>query len=150
MATITLYNSPGERNLLNRSMSSVATLNNVEITEPTNIETPEILIDMNSNYLGVDYVYIQEFSRYYFRNDIRIENGNQFRLFLESDPLMSFRNSILNSQCVARRSTSRINPEIEDTLVSFKDVPSYEYREAATGFTPDGTGECYVLTLGGK
>lgn len=147
---IILYKSPGERNLLNRSMELVATLSNVQINEPANIETPEILLNYNVDYLDVDYVYIEKFKRYYFRNDIRIENGNQMRFILESDPLMSFRSSILNSSCIAKRSSSRINPEIEDTLVSFKDVPYYEYRECATGFTPGGNGACYVLTLGGK
>ena len=148
--TVTLYNSPGERNLLNRTMTKIVDLENVEITEPCNIETPEILIDRNDTYINCDYVYIPAFSRYYFRNDIRIENGNQFRLFLESDPLTSFRSSIMSSRCVARRSTNRINPEIVDNQVVFKTIPKRDYRKAATGFNPTGTGGCYILTLGGK
>ena len=148
--TITLYNSPGERNLLNRPMTLVKAFSNVEVIEPCNIETPEILLNMDSSILNCDYAYIQEFDRYYFRNDLRIENGNQMRFFLESDPLMSFRSNILNSQVVARRSTNRINPEIQDNEMVFKAVPTIDYRECATGFTPDGTGYCYVLTLGGK
>lgn len=148
--TVTLYKSPGERNLLNRKMTLTKTFSNIEIIEPCNIETPEILLNMDTSLLECDYVYIQEFKRYYFRNDLKIENGNQMRFILESDPLMSFRSSILNSQVVARRSTNRINPELQDHEMAFKSVPTIDYRECATGFTPDGTGHCYVLTLGGK
>lgn len=146
---VILYQSPGERNVLNRQLTQIASLD-CEIIEPFDIESPELLINANDSYLNIDYVYISKFGRYYFRNDLRIENGNQFRFLLESDPLMSFKSQILNSQVVAKRSTSRPNPEIVDNMVSFKDIPTYEYRECPTGFTPDGSGECYVLTLGGK
>lgn len=147
---VNFYNSPGERNLLNRSMNLIGTLDSVQITEPCNIETPEIYFAYDPTFLNADYVYIPQFNRYYFRNDLRIENGNFFRFYLESDPLMSFRNNIMASQCVARRSTNRINPQIRDDQVSFKVNPRYVYKELPGGFTPDGNGYCYILTLGGK
>ena len=148
--TVHFYNSPGERNLLNRSMALISTLNDVQITLPYNIETPDILFNYNASLLSADYVYIPELGRYYFRNDIKIENGNQMRFFLESDPLTSFKNAILNSQCVARRSSNRINVELQDTQAAFKAAPYYEYKELPGGFSPDGNGYCYILTLGGK
>lgn len=148
--TITLYKSPGERNLLNRSLTVVKTMSTIETTDVVNIETPEILIDRDDSVIGFDYAYIPAFSRYYFLNDMRIENGNQFRLFLESDPLMSFKSGILSSSCIAKRSTSHVNPEIEDTLTVFKNIPKMDYRKTQYGFSPDGSGACYILTLGGK
>ena len=48
------YNSPGERNLLNRSMTSVGTLDSVQITEPCNIETPEIFFAYDATFLNAD------------------------------------------------------------------------------------------------
>lgn len=148
--TVNFYNSPGERNLLNRSMSLIKTLNDVQITLPYNIETPDILFNFDASLLATDYVYIPELNRYYFRNDIRIENGSQMRFYLESDPLISFRNSIMASQCVARRSTNRINPQLRDEQVAFKANPRLVYKELPGGFSPDGNGYCYILTLGGK
>lgn len=148
--TIILYKSPGERNLLNRSMTEVKTMSTIETTDTVNIETPELLIDRDDSIIGFDYAYIAKFKRYYFLNDMQIENGNQFRLFLESDPLMSFRSGILSSPCIAKRSTSNINPEIEDPMIVLKNKPKMDYRKCANGFNPSGTGKCYVLTLGGK
>ena len=148
---INLYKSPGERNILGRTKTSVKTMSSCEITDVCNIETPEILIDRDDTILGkFDYVEIPAFSRFYFLNGFEIVNGNQFKLYLESDPLESFKASILSSQAIAKRSTNKGNPEIEDPLMVFKNIPKYETRKCPTGFAPDGTGSCYVFILGGK
>lgn len=148
--TVTLYSSPGERNILNRSKAQLQSMTAVQATDILNVETPEILLDANSNVLSCDYVFISEFSRYYFINAKEIVNGNQYKLYLESDPLESFKKSIFASQAIAKRSTNKGNPEIEDPLMVFKNIPKYETRKCPTGFAPDGTGSCYVFILGGK
>ena len=147
---ITLYKSPGERNRLSRPLTEVKTYQNAQLTDVVNVETPELLINRDDTIIGFDYAYIPKFKRYYFLNDIQVVNGNQFKLFLESDPLMSFRQWILNSSCIAKRSTSNINPEIEDNQAAFKNIPKRIHFKMANGFEPSATGWCYVLTLGGK
>lgn len=147
---ITLYKSPGERNRLSRPLTTVKTYNNAQLTDVVNVETPELLVNRDDTIIGFDYAYIPTFNRYYFLNDLQVVNGNQFKLFLESDPLMSFRQGILNSSCIAKRSTSNINPEIEDNQAAFKNIPKRIHFKMAEGFTPSATGWCYVLTLGGK
>ena len=148
--TITLYKSPGERNLLNRNMVVVKTMLTVETTDTIDISAPDILIERDNNVIGFDYAYIPAFKRYYFLNSMDIINGNQFLLHLVCDPLMSFRNQILNSQCVAKRSTSNINQELEDNQVAFKSTPKRINRKMSIGFNPSSSGGCYILTLGGK
>lgn len=145
-----LYNSPGERNLLSRTMTLIASKTAVNTTEVVNIETPDLLIDYAAGYLATNYVYVEEYGRYYFVNDISIVNGNQIRLQLESDPLYSFRSSILGSPCIAKRSTSQPNPGIEDNLSNFKPEPKRIYRHMPGGFSPASSGYTYILTLGGK
>ncbi|MBO7132406.1 hypothetical protein J6V85_04115 [Candidatus Saccharibacteria bacterium] len=148
--TVTLYKSPGERNILGRAKTVVKTLSAVEATDVLNIETPELLIDRDDSIIGFDYAHIAAFNRYYFLNSMEVVNGNQFKLYLESDPLESFSAGINSSKCIARRSSNHPNPEIEDPLVVFKNIPEYDTKKCATGFSPDGSGHCYVLTLGGK
>lgn len=147
---ITLYKSPGERNRLSRPLTEVKTYQNAQLTDVVNVETPELLINRDDNVIGFDYAYIPKFKRYYFLNDLQVVNGNQFKLFLESDPLMSFRQGILNSSCIAKRSTSNINPEIEDNQAAFKNIPKRIHFKISTGFTPSASGWNYILTLGGK
>ena len=148
--TVTLYNSPGERNILNRTKTLVKTMTAVQATDVLNIENPEILINRDDSIIGFDYAEIPLFNRFYFVNSFEIVNGNQFKLYLESDPLESFKASILSSQAIAKRSTNKGNPEIEDPLMVFKNIPKYVTRKCPTGFSPDGTGSCYALILGGK
>ena len=148
--TIILYKSPGERNLLKRKMTVVKTMSTVELTAPVNVETPDILIDRDDSIIGFDYAKIETFGRYYFLNSLEIVNGNQFLLHLESDPLMSFQSGILSSPCIAKRSSSNVNPELEDSEAAFKTIPTKINRKLSPGFTPTATGGCYILTLGGK
>lgn len=149
--TINLYSSPGERNILGRRKTSIKSMTSCEITDICNIETPEVLLDYDASIMGTfDYAEIPAFNRFYFITSIEIVNGNQFKLYLESDPLESFKASILSSQAIAKRSSNRGNPEIEDPLMVFKNIPKYETRKCPTGFAPDGTGSCYVFILGGK
>lgn len=147
---VTLYSSPGERNILNRKKDVIITYNDVETTDIVSVETPTILVDRNDSIIGFDYAYIDTFNRFYFVNSFEIVNGNQFKLYLESDPLESFKDSILSSETIAKRSTNRGNPEIEDPLTVFKNQPNYETRKCPTGFAPDGSGFCYAFMLGGK
>lgn len=148
--TITLYRSPGERNRLSRSMTVVKTMNAVEATESINVSNPEVLINRDDSIIGFDYAYIPAFNRYYFLNDMEVVNGQQFKLYLESDPLMSFRDAIFNSSCVAKRSTSSPNMNIVDDLVAFKPIPERKYTKMSTGFTPSAIGGSYILTIGGR
>lgn len=147
---VILYSSPGERNIIGRTKTLLQSMTATQATSVMSVETPELLLDANANVLACDYVYVTELGRYYFVNSKEIINGNQYKLYLESDPLESFKASILSSQAIAKRSTNKGNPEIEDPLMVFKNIPRYITRKCPTGFAPDGTGSCYALVLGGK
>ena len=147
---VILYSSPGERNIIGRTKTLLQSMTATQATSVMSVETPELLLDANANALACDYVYVTELGRYYFVNSKEIINGNQYKLYLESDPLESFKASILSSQAIAKRSTNKGNPEIEDPLMVFKNIPRYITRKCPTGFAPDGTGSCYALVLGGK
>lgn len=147
--TITLYKSPGERNLLNRRLTLVKEMQTIETTDDINIEEPVLKLNRDDNIIGFDYAYIPKFGRYYFLQDFVI-TGATFTITLLSDPLMSFKSAILSSSCIAKRSSSNINPEIEDRQVAFKNIPKRIYRRMPGGFNPSASGGSYVLTLGGK
>lgn len=146
---ITLYRSPGERNIMHRSLSLVKRMETVETTDDIDIESPVLKLNRDDSIIGFDYAYIPKFKRYYFLNEFVI-NGPTFTISLVSDSLMSFKSAILSSPCIAKRSTSDINPEIEDKMIAFKNIPKRIYRRMPGGFNPSASGGSYVLTLGGK
>lgn len=148
--TIKLLNTSSDDNVVNKAYTQIADLNASQANEVISIDAPEIIINYSQSYLSCNYCYIPEFSRYYYVRSKSVLNGNQLRFTLESDPLMSFKSSILSSSCIAQRSTSSPNMNIVDDLVSFLPIPERKFTKINTAFTPSAAGGSYVLTIGGK
>ena len=148
--TIKLLNTSSDENVVNKAYSTIATLSGSQANDEIKIDTPEIIINYDASYLACNYVKIDEFNRFYYVREKSVINGNQLRFSLESDPLMSFKSSILGSQCIAGRSTSHPNMNIVDPLVSFEPIPVRKYTKISTAFTPSASGGSYLLTIGGK
>lgn len=148
--TIKLLRTSNDENVINKSYTTIADLNASQANEELSIDAPEIIINYDPAYLQCNYCQISEFNRFYYVRNKSVINGNQLRFSLESDPLMSFKSSILGSKCIAARSTSAPNMNIVDPLVSFLPVPERKYTRINTAFTPSASGGSYVLTIGGK
>ena len=145
--TVRLYNNLSDPNVVRKTIQLVGT-KTCQITSSCSVDAPEMLLDMTSS-ITFYYAYIEEFGRYYYCN-VNIVNGNQILVSCNTDVLMSFWNSFSSSQCVAQRSTSHPNPDIEDELMPFKGQPTFVYRRSGFAFTPSSSGGCYILTVGGK
>lgn len=148
MIEVKLYQNYSDPYKVHKNISLIATVQ-CEVTEEQDIDSLELLLDMQNNIKQFNYCYIEKYGRYYSCTP-KVMNGNQMRLICESDPLMSFWNSIGSSQCVAERSTTHQNPEIVDELLPFKSNPVLSVRSIGQSFNPSGSGGCYILTLGGK
>lgn len=148
--TIRLLNTSSDENVVNKSYTTIATLSASQANEEISIDAPEVIINYNASYLACNYAKIDEFNRFYFVRSKRVINGNQLAFTLDSDVLMSFKSSIMGSQCIAGRSTSHPNMNIPDPLVAFKPIPTRKYTKISTAFTPSASGGSYLLTIGGK
>ena len=146
--TVNLYNNFSDPNVVYKNISQVASYS-CQVTSSCSLDSPEILLNISSSLPSFNYMYIPEFGRYYYTN-VNIVNGNQMLISGNTDVLMSFWSSFRNSQCVAQRSTSHQNPELEDELMPFKNQPKYIYRRSSFAFSPSSSGGCYILTVGGK
>lgn len=145
---VKLYSNSSDPFVVHKSITLKNTVY-CQFTESTPIDSPDLLLDMRNGIKDFNYCYIEEFGRYYYCYPETV-NGNQMRLRCESDPLMSFWNSAMYSNCVAERSTSSPNPDIVDEMLPFNSIPKYIRRKMANGFTPSSSGGCYILTVGGK
>ena len=133
--TVRLYNNYSDPNVVHKNISQVAAYS-CQVTSSCSLDSPEILLNLSGSLPTFNY--------------INIVNGNQMLISGNTDVLMSFWDSFRNSQCVAQRSSSAQNPEIEDELMPFKAQPRYIYRRSGFAFTPTSSGGCYILTVGGK
>ena len=143
---VTLYNYSGDRRQLSKYLgTAIASVTILAITDTTNIIRPTIIIDTRS--FNFNYVYIPDFGRYYYVDNIQLLNGQRIALQLSCDVLMSHADKIRSSQCIADRSSSHVNVHLVDrTIPSRDDARIYVRKMAATPFTTTS----YVLQVAGR
>ncbi|NTW91618.1 MAG: hypothetical protein HGA35_06800 [Erysipelotrichaceae bacterium] len=78
------------------------------LREDTSLVTPIVTIN-SQTILRYNYAYIPEFRRYYFINNKESVRNNLWRLYLEVDPLMSFKADILALKVVVDKQSLESN-----------------------------------------
>lgn len=146
--TIKLYSNSSDPFVVNKNLTLKKTCT-CQITESVDVDELDLTLDMDASLNLCNYAHIDLFGRYYFLTP-GVKNGNQMVMHATSDPLSSFWNSYSKSKCIAERSTSNQNPQIEDEMLPFKPKPRFIRRTVGQGFTPSSSGGCYILTVGGK
>lgn len=147
MQIILYKNTRPSRNIA-RTLSSPLTLSGDPRSADTmDILNPEIIIQYNNTVLsGYNFCYIPDFNRYYFINDFRII-GKTILLSMHVDVLYTYRGPVLNSQCIAERSTSNYELMLEDTAVSA--VAGYDIFSRSLPYTFRPDQGIYVLIVAG-
>lgn len=87
--TIILYSTSDDDLKVDKTLTQIVELNNVNLLNEDNIHEPYFDITLNASYLSVNYAYIAAWHRYYFVK-IDILNGNVMRFNLNVDRLKSF------------------------------------------------------------
>lgn len=148
--TVRLYNNSSDNRVVHKIITKIGGDRTCQITENCDITNPRIILDMSSSDLSANYMYIPDFGRYYYINNITILNGNQLEISGHCDVLMSFWNSIKSCPCTAGRSSSHYDVYIDDPMITIKDTYRTESRRLGGTFTPSADGSNhYVLTIGG-
>lgn len=149
---IVLYKNPSENNVIGKTsrLITVATINNAIVKGNMSIETPEIILAFNSSYKNnFNYVYISEYNRYYFVDDIIDLTGGRIEIHCRVDVLESFKASIKELECIIdkQQDTNKTNMYYNDG--SFKNLAKeFIYTKNFTnGFNENG--EFILITAGG-
>ena len=87
--TIILYSTSDDDLKVDKTLTQIVELNNINLLNEDNIHEPYFDITLNDSYLSVNYAYIAAWHRYYFVK-IDILNGNVMRFNLNVDRLKSF------------------------------------------------------------
>lgn len=100
---IILYKNNGENNKIDKSstLEKVTTLKGT-LKENTSITNPVISF-YSSTFLDFNYIYIPNFSRYYFVSDITVKSNNYYTMTLKVDVLYSFKDKIKNQYAIIER-----------------------------------------------
>lgn len=121
---IELYNCSCEKQYLNKTnfIKILNTFENAVLKDSTSITDPVIIISgVAPVYVTGNYMYIYEFARYYFVDDVYYVKNNLYEFHCHVDVLMSFKNTILGSRVLMERNEKTFEPYVVDPLMIFRD-----------------------------
>ena len=144
MATITLYKNSSADNVINKSISEVASYN-INIKASCSIMMPTIVLD-DSAALSCNYAYIDTFQRYYFIKTVDVQPGGLCVLQLKEDVLYTYKDSIKKLTAIISRQENLYNLYLPDS--EFK-VLAYNNKKTVPFSSPFTKDLQFVLTVNG-
>lgn len=141
---IQLYTNISAAERVNKSITAVGSALTGTIKEESSIIDPVIKI-ATSSLPAANYLYITEFDRYYYINDVVCDYDGIFEIHAHVDVLMSNAAVIRQQRAVIAKQQNRWNLYLNDT-----DYKTYADPWVITRTFPSGfSGSCYLLTLRG-
>lgn len=141
--TITLYTCLDNNNVISKLLNEVETFDGA-LRKETSILTPSITI--NTDYVNVNYAYIHEWNRYYFIEDITSIRDGLIEIKMRVDSLMSYKDSILELECLVERQENFYNLYIDDEKFICENRTQIQTLTFGNGFNQLPT---YLLTTVG-
>lgn len=152
---IYFYDIKDDRRRVKKTLVNSGTGANLKATlsghlkDDCSILDPVIEVAYNADILTSNYMYIPDFGRYYFINNITTSTQ---RLYISAhvDVLMSYLNDIKKLRCVIERQADpgRCNQYQSD--VAYRTEARFNVRVKAFPRGFDKSAASYVLTTGGK
>lgn len=133
--TIFLYQTLSEVNKVDKDITLLTTLTG-NLREESSLIDPEILIDGFSNYIdSCNYVYIQEFNRYYFVRNVTAISNTLFRISLHVDVLYTYKTEIRSNYAIVSRNENEFDLMLNDGLFVTQQNPRKAQFDFPSGFT---------------
>ena len=97
---VTFYKNNSSDNTITKNLTSTYGAIACTIKEPISVLNPVVILEYNNYIEKSNYMYIEEFDRYYYITDIKPLNGSRIQIIGRVDVLMSFKSSILSVPCI--------------------------------------------------
>lgn len=145
---VILCNTPSERNIINKVIRDVRPANAV-IKGELSIENPVLILDYTGDSNNINYMRIPELNRTYFINEIIKLTGHRYEIHGKSDVLESFKNDILNMNCIINKQQSVLqsNMYLDDGSFVLENKEFNTVINFPNGF--NDAGEYILITAGG-
>lgn len=145
---VTLCNTPSERNIINKVIQDVITVNAV-IKGELSVENPILILDYTGDSNDINYMKIPELHRTYFINEVIKLTGHRYEIHGKSDVLESFKNDILAMNCIINKqqSATQANMYLDDGSFVIENKEFNSVINFPNGF--NDAGEYILITAGG-
>ena len=139
---INLLNTNDNANVINKKTQLIKTIQ-VVLRQAVDEQSPVLILHAN-NLVGVNYIQIPKFKRYYFIDQAYQYNNKLTRIQLKTDLLMTYQNEIMNKELLV---TATEKPSYLSTqLPTSHKLISDTYKSDTT--LPAGTTKV-LTTIGG-
>lgn len=135
--TIKLYNNLAEPNRVDKTdwLQNETVITDVILKDGTSVMRPSLLLAMAS--VNFNYLYIEEFNRYYFISNIASIRNGLWRIDCRIDVLMTFKDTIKLNVGLVTRNQFDYDPLINDELAQFKYVKEVSYQDIQNDYPND-------------
>lgn len=146
---VTLCNCMSETNIIGKTITDIVT-RTCTIKGNISHENPVIILDYDAlNIERINYMKIPVFGRYYFITDITNLAGGRYEVRGKVDVLESFKNQILNLNCIIdkQENDSKANMYYNDGSFVSQEKEFIYSKNFPSGFLDQG--EFILITAGG-
>lgn len=146
MVKATIYNYTGNRNTVNKTLTGGTECLGV-LRDTTDVLNPRLVLRVSAP-INANYVYIEDFKRYYFIKSISYLTGDKVELSLNVDVLKTYETQILNATATV---TETDNPDkyASNRQTVYNRKPNFEKVEFANKDLFDETGTIIMVTIKG-
>lgn len=145
---ITFYQNKSDNIVVNKNLEEIITID-AKPYGNINVETPSFLLDLHNDIANANYVYVEEFQRYYFVDTRELLQGGKTLIKCHVDLLYTFRRILTDpnsvTTCIATRSNFG-NKYINDPMVLYTKRVKRQVMKIGTPFTKLGK---FVIQIGG-
>ena len=146
--SVVLYQNSSPVEKIGKTLTATLTVSDVVLKRDTSILKPVILISSAVDLSGVNYMYISQFSRYYFIDDIRSVNNDLWEVSAHVDVLETYASQILANTAIVKRQQKQYNLYLDDPdyhvlnyeRIQTKQFPANAFKKALS----------YVLVVNGS
>lgn len=90
---VKVYNNKSNKNIVNKKIEVIQEIS-FDFKDDSDITNPILILQ---SYKQGNYCYIPDLNRYYYIDKIELMNGGFYKLYLEIDVLMSYKDEIINA-----------------------------------------------------
>lgn len=90
---VKVFNNKSNKNIVNKKIEEIQEIS-FDFKDDSDITNPILILQ---SYKSGNYCYIPDLKRYYFIDKIELMNGGFYKLYLEIDVLMSYKDEIINA-----------------------------------------------------
>ena len=144
---VILYRNSSENNVIGKSLAQIKSVE-CNLKNDVSIINPTLVLNYTANIFESNYCFIPKFNRYYFINEIVPITADRCIVKCRVDVLESFKNNILNLDCIVDKQEKEIasNKYINDGSFVTTSKQFNRMIEFPNGFNETGS---YILICAG-